>query len=186
MKSFEIQVRVKNNRMKQRRLELGMTQAQLALACGLDEQRYGALENMKISPVLRRTGEWTKRALAVASFHGVSPDDLWPEEVLRVERSFFEAKVDVDQITSLGMDTGSHLLLADGRDVSLLARHLERLTDRERRIVEDRFGLNGKKAKTLLEAGAGVGLSPERVRQIEAKALRKLRYGILSEEKAER
>ncbi|MCC7367708.1 MAG: sigma-70 family RNA polymerase sigma factor [Chloroflexi bacterium] len=53
---------------------------------------------------------------------------------------------------------------------------LETLTPRERRVVELRFGLDGDKLYTLSEIGAELGVTRERIRQIETKALRKLRH----------
>jgi len=53
---------------------------------------------------------------------------------------------------------------------------LETLTPRERRVVELRFGLEGDKLYTLSEIGAELGVTRERIRQIETKALRKLRH----------
>jgi len=49
------------------------------------------------------------------------------------------------------------------------------LSDREASILRDRFGLAGRKRTSLLEAGRKHGLSKERVRQIEKKALRRIR-----------
>jgi RNA polymerase primary sigma factor len=53
---------------------------------------------------------------------------------------------------------------------------LATLTPRERRVVELRFGLEGDKLFTLSEIGAELGVTRERIRQIETKALRKLRH----------
>jgi RNA polymerase primary sigma factor len=53
---------------------------------------------------------------------------------------------------------------------------LNSLTPRERRVVELRFGLDGDKLYTLSEIGEELGVTRERIRQIEAKALRKLRH----------
>ena len=53
---------------------------------------------------------------------------------------------------------------------------LETLSPRERRVVELRFGLEGDKLYTLSEIGAELGVTRERIRQIETKALRKLRH----------
>ncbi|MEM7117578.1 MAG: RNA polymerase sigma factor RpoD [Chloroflexota bacterium] len=50
------------------------------------------------------------------------------------------------------------------------------LSDREREVLEMRFGLNGGKDHTLEEVGKSFGVTRERIRQIEAKALRKLRH----------
>ncbi len=49
------------------------------------------------------------------------------------------------------------------------------LDEREKAIIEHRFGLNGEEPKTLTEVGDLLGISRERVRQIEQRALKKLR-----------
>jgi len=54
--------------------------------------------------------------------------------------------------------------------------------EREREIIERRFGLNGKKPQTLEELGTHFGLTRERIRQIEAKTLKTLRKGEHSRE----
>lgn len=53
---------------------------------------------------------------------------------------------------------------------------LDTLSDREANILRLRFGIGDKKAMTLEEVGKEYGLTRERIRQIEAKALRKLRH----------
>ncbi len=57
---------------------------------------------------------------------------------------------------------------------------LSGLTDRERKVLEMRFGLRDGMARTLEEVGQEFGVTRERIRQIEAKALRKLRHPIRS------
>jgi len=57
-----------------------------------------------------------------------------------------------------------------------LSKTLESLTPRERRIIELRFGLGDKYSRTLEEVGTELGLSKERIRQIEKEALAKLRH----------
>ena len=55
-------------------------------------------------------------------------------------------------------------------------RSLSGLTPRERMVLEMRFGLKDGMARTLEEVGQEFGVTRERIRQIEAKALRKLKH----------
>lgn len=56
-----------------------------------------------------------------------------------------------------------------------LTEWLSQLNEKQRQVVEQRFGLNGDDAATLEEVGARIGVTRERVRQIQVEALRKLR-----------
>ena len=66
--------------------------------------------------------------------------------------------------------TEGHLLKERLRDI------LNTLTDRERQVVDFRFGLSDGYSRTLEEVGRLFNVTRERIRQIEAKALRKLRH----------
>ncbi|MHB1586546.1 MAG: RNA polymerase sigma factor RpoS [Acidiferrobacteraceae bacterium] len=52
---------------------------------------------------------------------------------------------------------------------------LDELNDKQREVVERRFGLNGREIATLEQVGADIGVTRERVRQIQVEALRRLR-----------
>ena len=56
-----------------------------------------------------------------------------------------------------------------------LAHALAHLNPRMRRVLALRFGLDGETPQTLEEVGAGLGITRERVRQLESRALRELR-----------
>lgn len=58
----------------------------------------------------------------------------------------------------------------------MMSEVLETLTDREKKVLIQRFGLNDGKPKTLEEVGIEFKVTRERIRQIEAKALRKMRH----------
>ncbi len=73
-------------------------------------------------------------------------------------------------------DTASPEESASGQLLKEQVREiLSSLSDRERKILEMRFGLNGTKSHTLEEVGLEFAVTRERIRQIEAKALMKLR-----------
>lgn len=57
------------------------------------------------------------------------------------------------------------------------------LDERERRIIDDRFGLNGKKPLTLEEVGREFGVTRERIRQLQNSALTKMRRALRKKEK---
>ena len=76
-----------------------------------------------------------------------------------------------DRATMSPADAASEALLKQQ-----LQNVLEELTDRERRILILRFGLEDGRARTLKEVGVEFHRTRERIRQIEAKALRKLRH----------
>jgi RNA polymerase primary sigma factor len=66
-------------------------------------------------------------------------------------------------------------MTADRARASELLVALQKLQPRQRRVVVERFGLDGVRPRTLEEVGANLGITRERVRQLEARALRELR-----------
>ena len=106
------------------------------------------------------------------------------QEVLKISRD----PVSLD--TPIGEEDDSHLgdfiedekttSPADSAAFSMLREELnsalDSLTDRERQVIVLRFGLEDGRARTLEEVGEEFNVTRERIRQIEAKALRKLRH----------
>ena len=92
--------------------------------------------------------------------------------------------------TPIGEEEDSHLgdfiedrsapAPADAATFQLLREQVDdvlaSLSDRERRVLRLRFGLEDGRSRTLEEVGRDFGVTRERIRQIEAKALRKLRH----------
>ncbi len=76
-----------------------------------------------------------------------------------------------DEHVPVPAEAATHTVLHDQ-----LVEVLSTLTDREQRVLCLRFGLNDGKARTLEEVGREFNVTRERIRQIEAKALRKLRH----------
>jgi RNA polymerase primary sigma factor len=76
-----------------------------------------------------------------------------------------------DRTTKPPLDAASYNLLKEQIEWALST-----LTPRERRVLQLRFGLEDGRSRTLEEVGAEFDVTRERIRQIEAKALRKLRH----------
>ena len=76
-----------------------------------------------------------------------------------------------DDGTLAPSEAASHQLLKEQVEDVLAS-----LTNRERRVLQLRFGLDDGRGRTLEEVGKEFGVTRERIRQIEAKALRKLRH----------
>ncbi len=76
-----------------------------------------------------------------------------------------------DEATMSPEEYATHKMLEEALDESLAT-----LTDREAKVLRLRFGLDDGKSMTLEEVGLKFGVTRERIRQIEAKAIRKLRH----------
>jgi len=73
--------------------------------------------------------------------------------------------------------------MAQANSLAALRQALGRLSSRERSVLRDRFGLEGTEERTLEEIGYQFGLTRERVRQIQSRALAKLRRCLLEQER---
>ena len=73
--------------------------------------------------------------------------------------------------------------LADKNLHNQLDGLLDCLDERERKIIDERFGLDGRKAMTLEEVGREFGVTRERIRQLQNAALTKMRRALRKKEK---
>ena len=98
------------------------------------------------------------------------------------EVTSLDTKVGEDEDSTLGdfVADEMHDTPVDAASKQLLKDHLEEvldtLTEREGKVLSLRFGLDDSQPKTLEEVGKVFGVTRERIRQIEAKALRKLKH----------
>ena len=122
-----------------------------------------------------------------------TPEEIAKEMDMPVERVREILKISQEPVsleTPIGEEEDSHLgdfiqddnvpVPADAATFTLLKEQLEEvlgtLTEREQKVLILRFGLEDGRARTLEEVGKEFNVTRERIRQIEAKALRKLRH----------
>ena len=122
-----------------------------------------------------------------------SPEEIAEEMDMNVERVREILKISQEPVsleTPIGEEEDSHLgdfiqddnvpVPADAAAFTLLKEQLVEvlgtLTEREQKVLRLRFGLDDGRARTLEEVGKEFNVTRERIRQIEAKALRKLRH----------
>lgn len=122
-----------------------------------------------------------------------SPEEIAEEMDMSVERVREILKISQEPVsleTPIGEEEDSHLgdfiqddnvpVPADAAAFTLLKEQLVEvlgtLTEREQKVLRLRFGLDDGRARTLEEVGKEFNVTRERIRQIEAKALRKLRH----------
>jgi RNA polymerase primary sigma factor len=122
-----------------------------------------------------------------------SPEEIAVEMEIPVERVRDILKISQEPVsleTPIGEEEDSHLgdfiededalAPAEAASFFLLKEQLEdvlsTLTPREKKVLQLRFGLDDGRSRTLEEVGQVFGVTRERIRQIEAKALRKLRH----------
>ena len=163
-----------------------------------------ASENIRILEVVK-TGE-----NCYADSQGWLDTEEWAgeENIKRLEEIAKEMDMSVERVreilkisqepvsleTPIGEEEDSHLgdfiqddnvpVPADAAAFTMLKEQLEdvlsTLTDREQKVLRLRFGLDDGRARTLEEVGKEFNVTRERIRQIEAKALRKLRNPVRS------
>ena len=121
------------------------------------------------------------------------PEEIAEELDMPVERVREILKISQEPVsleTPIGEEEDSHLgyfiqddnvpVPAEAAAATLLKEQLgevlDTLTDREQKVLRLRFGMNDGRARTLEEVGKEFDVTRERIRQIEAKALRKLRH----------
>jgi RNA polymerase nonessential primary-like sigma factor len=80
----------------------------------------------------------------------------------------------LDAIADESVQAPENIMQSEAMQTQIKA-WLQELSDKQRQVVERRFGLNGHEIATLEEVGADIGVTRERVRQIQVEALKRLR-----------
>ncbi len=186
-RTIRIPVHIVENINRQKRLQYQLMQ---------ETGRHGTAEELALAMQFLSPQDCAAIQAAHQAGQGLAPDlamrlQRATARVLDIARASEEP---VSLETPIGNDDNSFLGdfiednglsgPADETNRQLLREHmadvLTALTDRERRVLEMRFGLKDGITHTLEEVGQELGVTRERIRQIEAKALRKLRHPLRS------
>ncbi|MBQ5559442.1 MAG: RNA polymerase sigma factor RpoD [Lachnospiraceae bacterium] len=130
------------------------------------------VQDLGREPTLEELSEYMDLPLArVREIQKISQEPVSLETPIGEEDDSHLGDFIQDENMPVPMDAAAYTLLREQ-----LIEVLNSLTDREQKVLRLRFGLDDGKARTLEEVGKEFNVTRERIRQIEAKALRKLRH----------
>lgn len=180
----QLRLLTRNIRLVDARKARGMIQLDMARAAGIKIFRFQCIENLKVVPT-------EDEICKIASVLEKPIDYLFSEALLSaVEAGVFsrrKAELAAPQIISLTEALKQGLITDGGLDaveekigrellVEQVREAIDTLTPREQGVIRLRFGLVDGRCHSLEEVGPEFNVTRERIRQIEAKALRKLRH----------
>ena len=180
-KDFRVQIKIKNNRLLEKMEEAGYkSNIEFSRAVGVDAVNIGNFINMKRAPINKFTGEYSPTFMKIVDFLKCLPEDIFPKRLMNKEPKGYvaELKVNSEDLTtslrSIAIEPDKKMIIEEAN--RNLNRFIEQnTTPRQQRVLELRFGLHGNEEHTLQEVGEQLGISKDRVRQIEAAALVRLK-----------
>jgi RNA polymerase primary sigma factor len=151
---------------------------EMASVVGLDEEEREVIlttiaEDERLDPIMAR--KLRRAANRVEQIIRISQEPMSLETPIGSEEDSYLGDFIKDETMPEPDDAASQQLLREQ-----LRSILNSLNHRERQVLEMRFGLKDGQSHTLEEVGQAFGVTRERIRQIEAKALRKLRHPLRS------
>ncbi len=173
MKDYRVEIKIKNNLLYRAMIEEGFeTAAELSRASGTSNSDVGAALALK-KTLFGKKGEvrlvYQKLSVTLKRL----PEDLVPEahhhHALKKNKGAIEA--DIGDISYLLPPSAPDQLCIENQMKEKINEALGKLTGRQQRVLEMRFGLKEHAPHILAEVAKKEGLSLERVRQIEKKAL---------------
>lgn len=188
MKEYRIDLKVRNNLILSRIEEMGFPSA-LSFCNKIDISYTQLMQvlNMRKS-IYKKNGEIRDFIVKLCSALNSSIEELFSANQMEAELKTNKHTLEVNEAEMKFMLQNSNevLSLEDGifeeQKSKAIDNLLSLITPRERMVIEMRNGLGDYDAMTLKEIGEKIGCGVERTRQIEAKALRKLRWPGRTEE----
>jgi RNA polymerase sigma factor (sigma-70 family) len=181
MKDYRLEIKIKNNYLYEKMQEYGIsTASELARVVGLGPSVIGDILNLKVTPYTNK-GTVRSSIQCLCDFFSCNPEDLFPAQhifdPLTVNQGAIQANI--GELMSSNLLESAHnpdLLVEITEQKEAIEKTLDQLTLREKKVLELRFGLGEEAECTLKEVVIKLGVKAELIRQIEAKALRKLRH----------
>lgn len=183
---YRVKVSVRNNLILTAIEEAGYTS--VSHFCRSNGINLASMHNMiglKLSPI-GKGGEFCKVAKQTMEALCLCPTDLWTSEQLNMSISSNAREFSVEEDELLKIMTGGISDMLNGDDPEKEIKHsyiknsvneaISSLTPREEEVLKLRFGIDNGEELTLEEVGHHFDVSKERIRQMEMKALRKLRH----------
>lgn len=169
---YLVKVTIRNNLILRQMKKLGIkTQTELAKLAGIPATTVGMLIGMKKRPLNKLSGEWLDTAFALSAALHMEPEELWTEKQRGMALDSNSREVSMSEDAVMQLASGDRLernFIAS----KLVADALTTLRPREQAVIQARF-FDGD---TLEEIGNRQGVTKEVIRQLEAKALRKLKH----------
>ena len=173
---YRVKVSVSNNLLIQAIENAGYkNQSDFSRAIDCNASYINMLCGLRISPMTRE-GEFTKVANQVMEALGACPTDLWTEEQLtmNLKKSSSWSVMGREELNELMNGAPKSLL------ESVAGQELKKTMDEVRKTLtykeQQLIGMRFDDDKSLEQIGKELGITKERVRHIEAKALRKMRH----------
>lgn len=169
-KDVEVTLKFKNAHILRAMRARGIKSvAELSRLSGVGYQMLVNIVSMRLQ-AMRLDGEWSQAAYSISSALGMEPEELWPNEMARVSlrRNTAKLEANLEELARVSANTDKLAL----NDIYLLGNCL---TERERYVLNRRYGLCGEDEATLEEISKDMNRSRHLVHVIESRALRKLR-----------
>lgn len=196
MKEFELTFRLRNNRLKERRLALGLSAKKLSEKLRIGYSTYLLLEGLRKEARIinkndykrEKAGDWSNVVKKIAKFYGVDPSELFPQSVFLIEANKTVRKIDADDLTPILSGNCDSLLpaefektpedvLINKENMGLVLEACKVLSEREKKIIENRY-VNGMNFNECDPEGCSV----ERTRQIAENSIYRIKSYIRTKE----
>lgn len=170
--------KIRNNRLMEARERLNLSTREFAQKADINYGIYNNIENLSRYPT-------EEQAYRIALVAAVPVEELFPSYLGSIRKRVSTTTIPEDAVLSLQdaerLQISSNSSLeseVESRETLKTIMNDGRLRPREIQILQMRYGLNDGKERELEDIGEELGLSRERIRQIESRALRKMRHPI--------